>query len=45
MNIMGINSVADLLAVNEEKIADLVEQDSKTSAEQCGKWIEVAKAL
>jgi hypothetical protein len=45
MIVMGINSVADLLALNEEKIAALVEQDSKTCAELLGKWIEVAKAL
>jgi len=45
MNAMGINSVADLLALNEEKIAALVEQDSKTSADQWNKWIEGAKAL
>ena len=45
MNAMGINSVADLLALNDEKIAALVEQDSKTSADQWGKWIEGAKAL
>jgi predicted flap endonuclease-1-like 5' DNA nuclease len=45
MNAMGINSVADLIALNEEKIAALVEQDSKTSADQWNKWIEGAKAL
>ena len=45
MNAMGINSVADLLALNQEKIAALVEQDSKTSADQWNKWIEGAKAL
>jgi len=45
MNAMGINSVANLIALNEEKIASLVEQDSKTSADQWNKWIEGAKAL
>ena len=45
MNAMGINSVADLVALNEEKIAALVEQDSKTSADQWNKWVEGAKAL
>ena len=34
-----------LLALAEEKIAALVEQDSKTSADQWNKWIEGAKAL
>jgi predicted flap endonuclease-1-like 5' DNA nuclease len=45
MNALGINSVADLVALNEEKIAALVEQDSKTSADQWNKWVEGAKAL
>ena len=45
MNAMGINSIDDLLALNEEKIAALVEQDSKTSADQWNKWIEGAKSL
>jgi len=45
MNALGVNSVADLVALNEEKIAALVEQDSKTSADQWNKWIEGAKAL
>ncbi len=45
MNALGINSVADLIALNEEKIAALVEQDSKTTADQWSKWIEGAKAL
>jgi len=45
MNAMGINSVSDLIALNEEKIAALVEQDSKTSADQWNKWVEGARAL
>lgn len=45
MNALGINSVADLIALNEEKIAALVEQDSKTTTDQWSKWIEGAKAL
>ena len=45
MNALGINSVADLVSLSEEKIASLVEQDSKTSADQWNKWIEGAKAL
>jgi hypothetical protein len=45
MNALGINSVSDLVSLSEEKIAALVEQDSKTSAEQWNKWIEGAKAL
>ena len=45
MNALGINSVSDLIALNEEKIAALVEKDSKTSADQWSKWVEGAKAL
>jgi predicted flap endonuclease-1-like 5' DNA nuclease len=45
MNALGINSVDDLISLNEEKIAALVEQDSKTTADQWNKWIEGAKAL
>jgi len=37
--------VSDLIALNEEKIAALVEKDSKTSADQWSKWVEGAKAL
>ena len=40
---LNVNSVADLLAINPEKAAELAEQDSKISAEQWTKWIQEAK--
>jgi small subunit ribosomal protein S1 len=41
---LGINSVSDLIAITDEKAAELAEQDSKISAEQWTKWIAEAQA-
>jgi large subunit ribosomal protein L21 len=43
MNALGINSIEDLLAITDEKAAELAEQDAKISADQWNKWISEAK--
>ena len=44
MNALGVNSVEDLTSLSEEKIASMVETDSKISADQWNKWMAEAKA-
>ncbi len=44
MSALGVNTIEDLIAITEEKAAELAEQDSKISAEQWTKWISEAKA-
>jgi small subunit ribosomal protein S1 len=44
MSELGINSVADLLAITPAKASELSEQDAKISAEQWQKWIQEAQA-
>lgn len=44
MSALGVNTVEDLIAITDEKAAELAEQDSKISAEQWTKWIAEAKA-
>lgn len=44
MSALGVNTVEDLIAITDEKAAELAEQDSKISAEQWTKWISEAKA-
>lgn len=44
MSALGVNTIEDLLAITDEKAAELAEQDSKISAEQWSKWIGEAKA-
>ena len=39
----GVNSVADLTALDEAKIASIVEADAKISADALNKWIAEAK--
>jgi len=39
----GINNIADLTALDEAKIATIVEADSKISADSLNKWIAEAK--
>ncbi len=43
MNALGINTIEDLLAITDEKAAELAEQDAKISVEQWNKWISEAK--
>ena len=43
MNALGVNSVEELTSLTEEKIATMVETDSKISADQWNKWISEAK--
>ncbi len=43
MNALGINSIEDLLAITDEKAAELAEQDAKISVDQWNKWISEAK--
>jgi small subunit ribosomal protein S1 len=43
MNALGINSIEDLLAITDEKAAELSEQDAKISVDQWNKWITEAK--
>lgn len=45
LNALGINSYADLIALTDEKIAELETKDSMTSLEQWHAWIEEAKTL
>lgn len=45
LNALGINTYADLIALTDEKIAELEEQDSMTSLEEWHNWIEQAKEL
>jgi large subunit ribosomal protein L21 len=40
---LGVNTVAELLAITPEKAAELSEQDAKISADQWTKWIQEAK--
>jgi len=44
MSALGVNTIEDLIAITDEKAAELAEQDSKISAEQWTKWISEAKA-
>jgi small subunit ribosomal protein S1 len=44
MSALGVNTIEDLIAITDEKAAELAEQDSKISAEQWTKWITEAKA-
>jgi small subunit ribosomal protein S1 len=44
MSALGVNTIEDLIAITDEKAAELAEQDSKISAEQWSKWISEAKA-
>jgi small subunit ribosomal protein S1 len=43
MNALGINSIEELLAITDEKAAELSEQDAKISVDQWNKWITEAK--
>lgn len=45
LNALGIHSYADLVALTDEKIAELETQDSMTSLETWHNWIEEAKNL
>ena len=45
LNALGINTYADLIALTDEKIAELESQDSMTSLEQWHVWIEEAKTF
>ncbi len=44
MSALGVNTIEDLIAITDEKAAELAKQDSKISAEQWSKWIAEAKA-
>ncbi len=45
LNAMGIHTYADLVALTDEKIAELEQNDSMTSLDQWHAWIEEAKSL
>lgn len=45
LNALGIHSYADMVALTDEKIAELEQTDSMTSLEQWHNWMEEAKAL
>lgn len=45
LNALGLHTYADMIALTDEKIAELETQDSMTSLEQWHNWIEEAKAL
>lgn len=45
LNALGINTYADLIALDDEKIAKLEETDSMTSLEEWHRWMDEAKAL
>jgi len=45
LNALGIHSYADLVALSDEKIAELETQDSMTSLETWHTWMEEAKNL
>jgi small subunit ribosomal protein S1 len=45
LNALGIHSYADLIALTDEKIAELEQQDSMTSLETWHAWIEEAKTF
>ncbi|MFM6983279.1 MAG: 30S ribosomal protein S1 [Chitinophagaceae bacterium] len=45
LNALGIHSFADLIALTDEKIAELEQQDSMTSLETWHAWIEEAKTF
>ena len=43
MNALGVNSIDELTSLTEDKIASMVEADSKISADQWNKWMAEAK--
>ena len=45
MNALGVNSVDDLKALSEDKIASMTAEDAKISADQWNKWIEESNSL
>lgn len=45
LNALGIHTYADLIALTDEKIAELEQQDSMTSLETWHAWIEEAKTF
>jgi small subunit ribosomal protein S1 len=45
LNALGINTYADLIALDDEKIAKLEETDSFTSLEEWHRWMSEAQAL
>lgn len=45
LNALGIHTYADLIALTDEKIAELEEKDSMTSLEEWHNWIAQAKEL
>lgn len=45
LNALGIVTYADMIALTDEKIAELEQQDSMTSIDQWHKWMEEAKEL
>ncbi len=45
LNALGIHSYADLIALTDEKIAELEQTDSMTSLEQWHAWMDEAKTL
>lgn len=45
MNALGVNSVDDLKALSEDKIAFMTAEDAKISADQWNKWIEESNSL
>jgi len=45
LNALGIHTYADLIALSDEKIAELEQTDSMTSLEQWHAWIEEAKTF
>jgi len=45
MNALGVNSVDDLKALSEDKIASMTTEDAKISADQWNKWIEESNSL
>ena len=45
MNALGVNSVDDLKALSEDKIASMTAEDAKISADQRNKWIEESNSL
>ncbi|MEZ4979251.1 MAG: 30S ribosomal protein S1 [Chitinophagales bacterium] len=45
LNALGIHTYADLIALSDEKIAELEESDSMTSLEEWHRWMDEAKTL
>ncbi|MCC7297349.1 MAG: 30S ribosomal protein S1 [Bacteroidia bacterium] len=45
LNALGIHTFADLIALTDDKIAELEQQDSMTSLEQWHSWMEEAKSF